>query len=34
VILDGRLHENPYYIHPDEFLKSKVHRKARELRGQ
>ena len=34
VILDGRLHENPYYIHPDEFLKSKVYRKAQELRGQ
>lgn len=34
VIMDGRLHENPYYIHPDEYLSSKLHRKARELRGQ
>lgn len=26
VIMGGRIHENPYYIHPDEFLKSRLGR--------
>ena len=33
VIMDGRIYENPYYIHPDEFLQSRLH-KAQAARSQ